>query len=153
MHTAIRPATADDMAAILADVRQADVDEMAALGTTPEAAMRSGLRISNWVATGLVDDVPVCMFGVAPANALGGIGAPWMLSANGLTKARRPFIEACRPVIAEMLRDYPRLCNVVDVRNTVAIRWLKWLGFEFNVSPAPLNGQLFLIFQAGDWHV
>jgi hypothetical protein len=55
--------------------------------------------------------------------------------------------------VAEMLRDYPRLCNVVDVRNTVAIRWLKWLGFEFNVPPAPHNGQLFLIFQAGDWHV
>src|SRR3546814_8896994 len=62
---------------------------MTALGTTPERAMRQGLARSDWTATGLLDGVPVCMFGVAPVNLMLGRGAPWMLAATGLDRMPR----------------------------------------------------------------
>src|SRR3546814_18604389 len=94
MKAEIRPATESDIDVILADIRPADVAEMTALGTTPERAMRQGLARSDWPDTGLLDGVPVCMFGVAPVNLMLGRGAPWMLAATGLE--RRPF-EILRP--------------------------------------------------------
>src|SRR3546814_3570757 len=75
MKAEIRPATESDIDVILADIRPADVAEMTALGTTPERAMRQGLARSDWTATGLLDGVPVCMFGVAPVNLMLGRGA------------------------------------------------------------------------------
>jgi hypothetical protein len=37
-----------------------------------------------------------------------------------------------------MLADYPVLRNYVDQRNTVSIRWLRWLGFRMG-EPAVMG--------------
>src|SRR3546814_19504217 len=100
MRAEIRPSTESNIDVILADIRPADVAEMTALGTTPERAMRQGLARSDWTATGLLDGVPVCMFGVAPVNLMLGRGAPWMLAATGLDRLtfeilRHELLPAC----------------------------------------------------------
>jgi hypothetical protein len=151
--TALRWSQPGDAEAILADLRPADAAEMRALGSEPEPALRESLRISSWSATGLVDDAPVCLFGVAPTVALQGIGAPWMFATEGLARVRRPFIEACRPVVDVMLQDYPRLQNLVHAQNLGALRWLRWLGFEISKGTLTHNGHAFHLFRAGDWHV
>lgn len=151
MKTEIRPAVADDIPAIAANARAADVQEMAVLGLTVERALQGGMQVSDWSYTGLVDDVPVCMFGVAPRSVLTGEGIPWMLGTNGLEPAQVPFLRLCRPVVTAMQAAYPRLANVIDARNTVAMRWLRWLGFRFDDAPVHLNGQTFLIFRKGTW--
>jgi len=147
----VRDACPSDIQAILSDLRDADAAEMAALGTTAERALTEGMAISAWTGTGVVDGTPVCMFGVAPFNVLNGIGAPWMLSANGLTRARKPFLKACPRILEMMLEDYPRLANIVDTRNTQAIRWLRWMGFRIHDDTIPLNGVIFNSFSAGEW--
>jgi len=147
----IRAAVAGDIDAIVADIRPADVAEMEALGTTPERALREGLALSDWSATGTLDDVPVCMFGVGCHSVMGGIGRPWMLAANGLERAQVPFLRACRPVVRAMQDSYPRLINVVDARNTTAIRWLRWLGFKFDIGRQIVGGQEFVGFRLGSW--
>lgn len=151
MTPELRTAVATDIDAMLPHIRAADVAEMAALGKTPEEAMRGGLASGDWTMTGLLDGVPVCMFGVAPISVLNGIGAPWMLATDGLEAAQVPFLRTCRPVVREMLASYPRLINLVDERNTVARRWLRWLGFQFDLDPLDFNGQTFLPFRLGDW--
>lgn len=151
MKVELRDAQASDIEAIVADIRAADVDEMAALGTTPEAAMRAGLEISDWTATATVDGVPVCMFGVACQSAMTGIGRPWLLGANAVVPAQVPLLRICRPVVRAMRDSYPRLINVVDARNAVAIRWLRWLGFRFDLGTVPVGGYEFLPFRLGDF--
>lgn len=151
MTPELRPAVASDIDAMLPHIRAADVDEMAALGKTAEEAMRGGLAAGDWTMTGLVDGVPVCMFGVAPLSVLNGIGAPWMLATDGLEAAQVPFLRTCRPVVRAMRDSYPRLLNIVDERNTVARRWLRWLGFRFDLDAVKFNGQTFLPFRLGDW--
>lgn len=153
MRAEIRPATADDIAAIVANARPADVAEMTALGTSVEESLRGGLQCSDWTYTGLLDGVPVCMFGVAPFSILNGEGRPWMLAANGLEAAQVPFLRACRPVVRAMRESYPRLVNIIDDRNVVAKRWLRWLGFSFDERTMPINGVPFRVFKAGEWNV
>lgn len=151
MTPELRDAQEGDIEAMLPTMRAADVAEMAALGKTVEEALRDSLRVSDWTMTGLVDGAPVCMFGVAGVSVLGGIGAPWMLATDGLEAAQVPFLRACRPVVQAMRASYPRLINVVDERNTVARRWLRWLGFRFDLPPMDFNGQAFLPFRLGEW--
>src|SRR3546814_8010118 len=98
--------------------------------------MRQGLARSDWTATGLLDGVPVCMFGVAPVNLMLGRGAPWMLAATGLDRMpfeilRHEFLPACDEAVDVMRAHYRFLFNVVHQRNRRAIRWLRMLGFNF----------------------
>lgn len=155
MKADIRRATEADVDVILADIRPADVAEMAALGTTPERAMREGLARSDWTAVGLLDDVPVCMFGVAPVNVMLGRGAPWMLASTALDRMpfeilRREFLPACDRAVDVMRSQYRFLFNVVDQRNRKAVRWLRMLGFNFGKHPLDIGGQTFLVFGMGE---
>lgn len=153
MKVELRYAQESDIAPIVADARQADIEEMAALGTTVEQAMVTGLKLSDWAATGLIDDVPVCMFGVAPASILAGLGVPWLISTHMVERYEKTFLRRCRPGVDAMLRSYPRLSNVVMESNTAARRWLGWLGFEFNVDTVQINGVAFRQFRKGEFHV
>lgn len=152
MKIEIRPADESDVAAIVADIRESDAVEMRLLGTDPESALLEGLRTSQWARTGLVDGVPVCMFGVLCENYLLGRGVPWMLSANGIERVKRRFIVECRSVVAEMRATHPVLGNIVHAENVRAIQWLKWLGFDF-YRDIELNGATFKVFGTGQHHV
>jgi hypothetical protein len=158
LRVEIREACEADIAAILADIREADVTEMAALGITPEIAMADGLKRSDWAMTGLLDGVPVCMFGVAPRSIILGEGVPWMLAANGLERAQVKFLKTCRPAVNLMRASYPKLMNFVHADNSVTIKWLRWLGFAFAPPNWPedaepprytINGHPFLLFSIG----
>ncbi len=114
-------------------VRDADRQEFwAATYSSPAEVMVRGLRISDKAWTGLIDDVPVCMFGVASAGLLGGVGRPWMVGTDHLDRHALLFLKRCRKVVAGMLALFPILENYVDCRNVRAIQWLKWLGFEMH---------------------
>lgn len=116
--------------AIIARVRPADVAELWDFAcVTPEQAMYYGLNMSRIVKTGLVDDVPVCIFGVTTVSAVASVGRPWMIGTDLLDKYSKVFLRRCAPVVDEMLEAYNRLENYVDVRNVRAIAWLRWLGF------------------------
>lgn len=142
-------ATPEHAAAIAADARPADTAELwAQARITPEQAMRRGIETSVFAFTGMIDETPACMFGVAPASLLGGVGVPWMIAANSIERHQVTFLRACRPVVAEMRRMFPVLVNAVDTRNALAIRWLRWLGFKM-LPPRPVgpDGVLFHLFE------
>lgn len=125
-----------------AAARAADVAELAVTGKhTPTAAMKKGILASIRSFTGMVDGVPVCMFGANPYSILSGIGCVWMIGSTGLNplKVQKVLLRESLPIL-EILQDlFPTLLyNFVDARNTSAIRWLKWLGFKF--QPAILLG-------------
>lgn len=135
----IVPASLDHIPGILANVRQADIDELdASHGTTPGEAMRMGIEISLVAWTGFVDGEPICMFGVSPISAISGVGCPWMIGTNLIDKHWLGFLRRCKPVVDAMFSLCPRLINYVDVRNKKAMLWLKWLGFTFD-PPQPFG--------------
>lgn len=126
-------ATVEHIEPIAADIREADRAELwAAALISSEAAMRDGLRISDFAYTGLIDGEPVCMFGVSPASLIGGVGRPWMVGTSSLDRHAMIFLRRCRGIVGQMQGIYPLLENYVDCRNVKAIAWLKWLGFQFD---------------------
>jgi hypothetical protein len=125
----IVPATPD----IAASLRMRDADRrevMAASGRMPEVALLESVRVSTECWAGMIDDRPIAIFGVGPLNILNGIGSPWMLGSDELVSHSFYLLRMSRPYIERMHRMYPVLFNLVDDRNVVSQRWLRWLGFR-----------------------
>lgn len=133
---AIVPATSEHARELAMTMRQADRDEaFAQTGQHPALAlgMTVGSSVAAW--TGLVDGVVACMFGVT-GNEGEEVGHPWMIGSRLIVKHQRAFLRRNRAVVEEMQSLFPVLENYVDERNSIAIRWLKWLGFDiFETEP------------------
>lgn len=144
------PAMAEHVALVAPRVREADRAELWASGrSTPEQALAYGFSHSSSAWTGFVDDVPVCMFGVAPVSLLGGLGSPWMIGTDAIEAHQFAFLRRCRPCVEQMRSLYDVLVNWVDDRNVVAHRWLRWLGFTLH-APEP-HGPDGVLFRRFDW--
>ena len=61
-----------------------------------------------------------------------------MLSTDELPKHYRKFARGSQTYIDSLKKDFDFLYNYVDVRNTLAVRWLSWLGFELD-APEPFG--------------
>jgi hypothetical protein len=57
--------------------------------------------------------------------------AVWLLASPGLVTIQREFMRQTRPVLDGFHASYPLLWNLVDARNEVHIRWLRYFGFTF----------------------
>lgn len=140
----VLPVTVQGVPAIAAIARQADIDELTeALGVTIEDALLCGIRDSLNARQIVVDGQVVAVFGDAVFSLLGGVGVPWLISTIHVQKHPRAFLQVCKPEVQQMLTRHHHLMNYVDARNTVAIRWLKWLGFKFEPA-APYGARRFL---------
>ena len=130
-------------------MRKADRDEVfAASGRTPIQSLTFSLRKSSEAWTALIDGKPEVIFGLADLNVLAGIGAPWLLGTDAVTRHRRAFLRGSVEWRGQLLARYAILRNLVDDRNAVSKRWLKWLGFQLS-SPVPIghDGAAFRLFE------
>jgi len=137
------------------NMRQADVDEvMAASNATPLQAIESGVEISDSTSVAVINGDIVAIMGVVKNSALTDNGVPWLLGTDYITKHYREFLGSSRAVLDAMISVCPNLVNHVYVKNTVSIRWLKWLGFNIEeAEPFGVNGELFHKFTIGKVYV
>lgn len=129
------PAHPDHICRIAGNMSPEDRAECEAGGMGPYRALKSSFDGSVIAWTGMVDDNPVCMLGVSPLDILGGVGSPWLLGTPEVRKYAVTFLRLSRQYVCKMLDIFPHLINFVDVRHTIAIRWLKWLGFGVDAEP------------------
>jgi hypothetical protein len=129
MTYSVRPADLRDAFVLAPRLRKEDVAEVQAHGITPLDAITHGVKAGGaWV--GCAGGMPIGIYGLAPgADPL--VGHPWMLATDDLVTHQKWFLRHCRAGVAEMQSRYPVLVNVVDARNAVHIRWLRWCGFTF----------------------
>lgn len=149
----VRPMNAGDIPGVVASARHADIEELLdGAGATVEQTLSAGLQHS--VRCSLIvaraqdgEEVPLAAFGDVCHSPLGGIGVPWLVSTDHITSHARGFLKVCRPLVADMLTRHITLTNWVDDRNTAAIRWLQWLGFDMSEPmPAGVRGLPFRQF-------
>lgn len=115
---------------------------------TPEYSLAHGLRCSSHVWTGMFNLQPACMFGVVPSSLLGGSGAVWMIGTDTLVAHQMTFLRHCRGELARLQLVYRHLWNFVADDNTLAKRWLAWLGFHlFAPQPFGFEGFPFRFFE------
>lgn len=140
---AVRP---DDPVELVVKMRQADIDELTALGIQDFVeCVRGSVARSVFAYTIEADGEIVAIMGVAPALGLfDAIGLPWMLGTDLVRRHQRVLMRACRPYIQRMLRAYPHLFNVVHAENHTAKRWLKRVGFTLQpAEPFGPHGAMF----------
>ena len=134
---------------IAARMRAQDVAEvMASSGKSPAGALEFSLEKSSHAWTALVDGRPKVMFGVSDLNVLAGVAAPWLLGTDAVLDHRRYFLRSSVRWRGQLFERYDVLRNFVDDRNTVAKRWLRWMGFRFSdPMPVGINGEMFRMFE------
>lgn len=138
MNRYVVPAHRDHIFWIASNMAEADRREVAALGLGQHRAIEDSLNRSVAAWTGMVaDNRPVCMFGVTPMDILGGVGSPWLLGTDEVKNHAKTFMRLNKLYLVQMLDIFPHLVNWVDARHEVSIRWLKWLGFTFDMYPQP----------------
>jgi hypothetical protein len=122
-------AEADHIEAIAREVRQADVNECwNALAMPIRDALAMSLAGAAVARVGMADGVPIVMYGV---NGDGRDGQIWLVATDLLNQHQKTFLRYSRIELADFQTRYDLLANYVDMRNKRAIRWLRWLGFEF----------------------
>jgi len=127
----IVPATKEHALQLAETMRREDVEEAwAGWHKTPLQALEASLEytIHPWAA--LADGRVVCMYGAAQSSVLSFRGFPWLLGSEELPVHFRAFLRGNVKYVSSLKKEFDILENYVDARNTQAIRWLKWLGFE-----------------------
>lgn len=133
---------------LIRTMREYDRREIAMLGKTPAFGLRHSVDNSSKVFCYCEDDTVLIMIGVCPA--MGDIGVIWMISTEEtFSRKRMQFLKESRTVLMELAEGFSTLYNIIHKDNHKAIRWLKWLGFEFS----NFNGHPdFLLFTQGFSH-
>jgi len=130
MSGSVRPSELYDCHYIAENIREDDRREILAFsGEEPLEAMVSGFIHSDSPRTVLVGDTPVAMFGSGPVEPR--VGSVWLLGTDGIEDISIQFLRESKYWLEHLYENYDLLFNYVDERNTVHIKWLKWLGFKF----------------------
>ena len=145
-----RSPTEADIADLAANMREQDVAEVRACGHTDlHAVIADGVKRSTLCWSCFVDGELAAIFGCAPGGTmLDPTGVPWLLGTDLIPKHGRIFVRVSPPYIARMLAAFPRLSNAVHAENTVAVRWLRKVGFHLHPAvPVGPHGAPFHIFE------
>jgi hypothetical protein len=122
-------------------IRPADRAELTALGRLPEQALLDGVRLSQLCFTIWMGGNPAAVFGATPQGAI------WLLGTPAIARHSAWFLRISPGCVNVLHSCSPVLWNWVDARNTVHIRWLRWLGFQFHDPVAAgVNGEMFIPF-------
>lgn len=148
-RTEIVHATHDYISYVAKHMRLADIEEAAACGDTPEAALLYGFYNSAECYAGLIDREPICIFGITLEEG-SMVAIPWLLGTDGIDRNRKAFMRESRLLFTEFSARYRCMRNWVDVRNVKSISWLKWLGFQVG-EPEPYGPyeMMFCLFWKG----
>lgn len=112
-------------------MRKADIEEVwAAAKRDPLTALEFSWKMSPETYTARANGKVMCIYGVAHPTLLSSQGVPWMLGSDILPYHAKEFLRGSKEYIKYISEKYKVLANVVDQRNTDAIRWLKWAGFD-----------------------
>lgn len=146
MTNALRPATLDDLDHVGRHLRQTDADEVRlSHGHDPHGAVRYAAENSWWTQALVMDDEPICVFGVGRRSWLGTVGSPWLLGTPGMAVHRRTVLKLSRPLVQQMRQGVSLLENWVWAGNMQSIKWLRFCGFTveppqaFGLENAPFH--------------
>ena len=132
MDKLLTPTTVEDINYIAPRLRKADKEEcLAATGQKQLDVLYTSLLQGDINLTlNAPDGERIGLCGVAP-SPLENSGAVWMCATDAIFKHQMAFLRRSKAALDYLSQDYALLYNYVDERNTVHIKWLKWMGFTF----------------------
>jgi len=138
MRTEVKNNT--DLKFILDNLRDEDVNELKAdHGENWKQETFENISKADGYICYSKENKPVLVYGVTRQNDIGII---WMLSTQEITE-QVSFIRLAKEFVASCSNDYRVLCNFVHDQNKLALKWLKSLGFKFDVQDHTKENFLF----------
>lgn len=116
-----------------------------ALANDPRAELRRSVTDSTHAWTGLVDDVPICLFGLHAPSLVSSYAIAWLDTTEDVERYRVAFWRGSKHVVRVMRTMYPRIEGLCDARFEVSARWLNRLGFALE-EPKLIAGTPFRRF-------
>lgn len=121
-----------DAADLYDDLREEDMLEILGLMHHPrDAVYMSYTTSSKCYSVRDEYNTLYCSFGVAPINGTN-IGSAWLLGTRKLPQIKKFFLKHSAEKVDDLLQGFDYLTNFVMRSNKLSIRWLEWLGAEFN---------------------
>ena len=141
-----RESKLEDVLEVSRNLRWADVREVVSLGSDPEGALISGYLYSTIKRT-IVNsyNVPVGMYGVVPIPQTKNSGTVWMLGTDKLLDIKVAFLKQSKSEVKKMNDAFPHLCNIIESRNELHLKWIKWCGFKI-IGERMINNHKFYEF-------
>lgn len=138
MSTYIRPTEWQDIELLSKQLRDEDVEELAAAGWTPFNALSEGFNRAQVCFTVVPPHLPneiIGVCGVGPTSDPN-TGLVWFLGSEHIHNHKIRFLKDSREVVDLLfqLSGYEVLYNHTYYKNTLHHAWLKWLGFKFIAS-------------------
>ena len=133
MAVSVRESMLEDAARMAPNLRTADLRELQACcgpDVSPQEVLEAGIKTSKDPRTLEVDGEPAAIFGVVDAKEEEpSVCIVWLLGTNKIKDVRSYFLRNCKDVLENIGEPYEVLTNFVDARNTVHVKWLRWMGF------------------------
>lgn len=108
-----------------------EVEVFLMAGKPPVEALDESVSESTESYVGYIDGNPEAVFGVGPFPGMPDVGMPWMVGTEVLAKEYRQWLPIATQLVDRLNDRYPILTNFCLKSNTKAIRWLKFMGFQF----------------------
>lgn len=141
----IRKPTERDMRMLVANLRPADQEELKAYFSDDfDFIVKTSVKYSRDAWSVIVNGKLLFICGVGRTSLIGDVGCPWLLGTTHISQFPKEFYKQSLQIVNEIRQNYKLLINHVYTKNTVAIRYLKRMGFELK-DPVPhgANGELF----------
>lgn len=95
------------------------------------AFFRKAIRNASNLWLGFIDGKLVCTWGLVPPSLLSNNAYLWLYTTGAIERHEFTFVRQSQIAVKEMLQRYPVIVGHALVGNDRGIRWLKWLGAEF----------------------
>lgn len=143
-----RSATLPDCYFVGNNLRQADQNEIRSLGKDPVESIVSGYVYGDICLAAVADGEPIAILGRVPVLKNPKIASVWMVGTEGIFTHRYKVLRDSRVVLGRLFTGFDALCNHVDSRNELHIKWLRWLGFSFlrSTSAISVDGTVYYEF-------
>lgn len=130
MEVRIEPSMADlDAPMLYEDLREEDMMECIGLMHHPRDAVYSSFEASSkCYSVKTCQDGLLACFGVSPRE---NIGIAWLLGTRNFYKIKKKFVKESQMWIDDLMDGFDYLTNYVMEANTLSVRWLTWLGANF----------------------
>lgn len=145
-----RPPQPGDIEHIATHLRDQDAAEARANGHADIlAALRESAEQSAAVVVATADGEPGCVFGcVSTGTVLAPSAVVWMVGTHLVPQHQRVLARLAPRYILAMRERFGRLYNTVHAENTLAVHWLRRMGFVLHAPHAhPATGELFHYFE------
>tara|TARA_R100000808_G_C2147641_1_gene155647 strand:- start:1820 stop:2296 length:477 start_codon:yes stop_codon:yes gene_type:complete len=135
MNAVVRDFSLTDIKYLSENLRNADLQELyATFGNDSDipCVLAKNLAVTPNAKVIEYKGKPIGVFGVADGHERNlKLGWVWMVGTNDIKKIKTQFLKECKEELEKMQIEYDVLCNYVDARNKVHIKWLRWMGFTF----------------------